>query len=139
MVAPIIYIPTNSAGRFPFLQHLLFEVFLEGGGRVFLGLPLQHVEVPRLGVKSELQLPSYAIATATSGLSCIYNLHQSSWQCQILNPLSGARDQTKSSWILVRFVTAEQNGNSYSLINDGHSDWCEEVPHCSFDLHFLTN
>ena len=22
------------------------------------------------------------------------------------------------------------------LINDGHSDWYEEVPHCSFDLHF---
>ena len=22
------------------------------------------------------------------------------------------------------------------LFNDGHSDWCEVVPHCSFDLHF---
>ena len=22
------------------------------------------------------------------------------------------------------------------LINDNHSDWCEVVPHCSFDLHF---
>ena len=22
------------------------------------------------------------------------------------------------------------------LTNDGHSDWCEVVPHCSFDLHF---
>ena len=20
--------------------------------------------------------------------------------------------------------------------NDGHSDWCEVIPHCSFDLHF---
>ena len=23
--------------------------------------------------------------------------------------------------------------------NDGHSDWCELVPHCSFDLHFSNN
>ena len=22
------------------------------------------------------------------------------------------------------------------LFNDGHSDWCEVIPHCSFDLHF---
>ena len=21
----------------------------------------------------------------------------------------------------------------------GHSDWCEMVPHCSFDLHFSNN
>ena len=24
-------------------------------------------------------------------------------------------------------------------INDGHSDWCEVVPHSSFDLHFSNN
>ena len=23
--------------------------------------------------------------------------------------------------------------------NDGHSDWCEVVPLCSFDLHFSNN
>ena len=32
---------------------------------VFLGLHLQHIEVSRLGVKSELQLPATAMATAT--------------------------------------------------------------------------
>ena len=32
---------------------------------VFLGSHLQHVEVPRLGVKSELQLQTYTTATAT--------------------------------------------------------------------------
>ena len=25
------------------------------------------------------------------------------------------------------------------LFNDGHSDWCEVVPHCGFDLHFSNN
>ena len=32
----------------------------------FLGLPPRHMEVPRLGVESELQLPAYATATATA-------------------------------------------------------------------------
>ena len=48
------------------------------------------MEVPRLGVKWELQLP--ATATATPDLSCVCTLHHSSWQCQIFNPLSEARD-----------------------------------------------
>ena len=46
----------------------------------FLGLHLQHMEVPRLGVKSELQLPAYSTATAMPDLSCICNLHRSSCQ-----------------------------------------------------------
>ena len=25
------------------------------------------------------------------------------------------------------------------LFDDGHSDWCEVIPHCSFDLHFSNN
>ena len=53
----------------------------------FLGPHPWHVEVPRLGVKSEVQLPSYATATATQDLSRICNLHHSSQQHQILNPL----------------------------------------------------
>ena len=41
----------------------------------FLWPHLQHREVPRLGVKSELQLPAYTTATATPDLSCICELH----------------------------------------------------------------
>ena len=52
------------------------------------------MEVPRLGVKSELQLQALATATATRDPSSIYHLYHSSWQCQILNPLSWARDGT---------------------------------------------
>ena len=63
------------------------------------------MEVPRLGVEWELQLPAYATATATQDLSCICDLYHSSWQCQILNPLNEARDSTCISWILVEFLT----------------------------------
>ena len=52
------------------------------------------MEVPRLGVKSELQLPAYTTATATQDPSCICDLHYNSWQLQILNLLIETRDQT---------------------------------------------
>ena len=28
---------------------------------------------------------------------------------------------------------------SFADFDDGHSDWCEVIPHCSFDVHFSTN
>ena len=45
---------------------------------VFLGLHLQHMETPKLGVESELQLP------ATPVLHRICDPHPSLGQCQIL-------------------------------------------------------
>jgi len=61
---------------------------------VFLGSHPWQMEVPRLGVKSELQLLATATATAMQDWSCICNLHHSSWQRWILHPLSEAKDQT---------------------------------------------
>ena len=55
-----------------------------------LGPHLQHMEIPSLGVKSELQLPAYTTATATQDLSRICDLHDRSRQHQIFNPLSKA-------------------------------------------------
>ena len=52
------------------------------------------MEVPRLGVESELQLRACIMATATPDPSCLHNPHRSLSQCQILNPLSKAGDQT---------------------------------------------
>ena len=60
----------------------------------FLGLHPRHMEVSRLGVQSELQLLAYATATATLDPSYVCDLHHSSRQCWILNPLSKARDWT---------------------------------------------
>ena len=53
------------------------------------------MEVPRLRVKSELQLPACATATATRSLGHVCNVHHSLWQHQILNPLSEARVRTQ--------------------------------------------
>ena len=74
--------------------HTHIYIFLHTHTHIFLWLHLQHMEVLRLGAESELQLPAYTTAIATWGLSRICNLHHSSWQCWIINPLSEARDWT---------------------------------------------
>ena len=57
---------------------------------IFLGLHPRHMEVPGLGVESEVQLLAYA--TATPDLSYIFDPYHSLRQCQNLNSLSQARD-----------------------------------------------
>ena len=59
----------------------------------FLGPHSWHMEVPRLGVDLELQLPAHTTVTAMEGLCHVCNLHHSLGQPQILDPLSEARDQ----------------------------------------------
>ena len=69
-----------------FIYLFSFFVFLEP--RPWL------MEVSRLGVKLKLQLLAYTTATATQDLSHTCDWHHSSWQHQILNPLSEARNWT---------------------------------------------
>ena len=70
----------------------------------FLGVLPRHMEVSRLGVQSELWLPSYARTTATRDPSRLCDPHHSSRQRRIVNPLSKGRDRTRNSWFLVGFV-----------------------------------
>ena len=61
----------------------------------FFGGPRpEHVEVPRVGVQLEPQLPAYTTATATQDPSHVFHLHRSSQQCWLPDPLSRARGQT---------------------------------------------
>ena len=67
----------------------LYSIFLFCLGyfvfAVFWGAAhLWHMEVPRVGVKSELQLLAYASAIAMPDLSCICHLRRSS--CSNLDP-----------------------------------------------------
>ena len=73
---------------FDCLQGILTYIFI-----FFLGLHLRHMQVPRLGVELELQLPVYTMATATWDLNCICDLCCSLQQCRILKTLSEARDR----------------------------------------------
>ena len=70
----------------------------------------------RDGMEWELQLLAYTTATATDP-NCVCDLHHSSWQCQTLNPLSEARDQTHilidAGWV---HNLLSHNRNSYFRI-----------------------
>ena len=84
-----------------FLTDLLFFSFLFFSFLFFSFLDpffmatLQHMQVPRLRVESELQLLAYTTATATPNPNCVYDSHNSSWQQWILHLLSEAGDRTQ--------------------------------------------
>ena len=84
---------------------------------VSLGPHPQHMEVPRLVVKMELQLLAYTTDTAMWDPSRICDLPDSSGQCWILNPLSKDRDRTcilmDTSSVCYHWATT---GNGYILI-----------------------
>ena len=67
------------------------------------------MEIPRLGVESELQLLAYCYCTAiaTRDPSGAYDLHQGSQ----LTARPGIKPA--SSWILVRFVPLSYDGNAF--------------------------
>ena len=78
------------------------------------------MEVPRLGVELERQLPGHATATAILHPSCICNLHCSLWQHQILNPLSEARDHTHilmNTMSILNLLSHNRNSMGFSLQN----------------------
>ena len=72
----------------------------------------------RLGVESELQLLVYTTATATQDLSRVFDLHHSSWQCWIPEPLRETRDRTciLKDTSLIRFCCATIGMEVSSLI-----------------------
>ena len=71
----------------------------------FLRLHLQHMEVPRLSVELELQLPAHATATTMPDLSLICDLCCSLHQCRFLAYWMRPGIKLSSSWILVRLLT----------------------------------
>ena len=76
---------------------LFFFFFLSRATHIAYGGSQARVEL-------ELQLPTYATATAMPDPSRVCDLHHCSQQCWILNPLSEARDQIcilmDTGWVL---------------------------------------
>ena len=101
----------NSTAKLSILYLILWSVFHQDKLRTpffffFFGRTHGIWKFPGYRFKSELQLPAYTTATATRDLSCVWELHHSSQQGWIINPLSKARDGTHIPWILVRFISA---------------------------------
>ena len=86
--------------------------------------------LPWLGGKLELQLLAYTTATATRDLSRVCDLHHSSQQHRIFNPLSEARDQTcvlmDASYICFREPRWELLSLQFRLLSVPHISGLEQ-------------
>ena len=71
------------------------------------GLHLQHMEVPRLGVKLELQLLAYTTAIAMRGPSHIHSNTTAHGNARSLTHWARPLIEPSSSWIAVEFITTE--------------------------------
>ena len=83
-----LFLLPGFSSRKKWLSQQFLSFFLFFFSFCFLRLYTQHMEVLRL----RIQLEAYTRATPTQDPS--HSTHHSSRQCQILNPLSEARDQT---------------------------------------------
>ena len=72
----------------------------------FLGLHLQHMEVPRLGIQSELLLPAYATATAMPDQVASVTYTTAHGNARSLTPWARPVIKPSTSWFLVGFVSA---------------------------------
>ena len=98
---------TGLASQGQYQEVVPFFPFLPFFSPSFPSFSCTYMEVPRLGVISELQLQACTTATTTVDPSHTF------WQCQILNSLSKARDQThilmNTNWVLNQ---PSHNGNT---------------------------
>ena len=99
----------------------------------FLQLYLQHVQVPRLGVESKLQLPAYTIATATLDLSHIWTYATVHGNARSLTYWARPGIKTASSQTLCQVPNPlSQNGNSPSFFNKHKAQKKDVREICSF-------
>ena len=97
------------------------------------------MEFPRLGVESELQLPAHTTAIATPYLSCVFDLHHSPRQHQILNAPSEARGRSYSLMVTsqIYFRLATTGTPKQCLLTIGHSSNGEFLMFCRSEFIFL--
>ena len=85
---------------YSFLSNPLFYLFIYFA---FQGHTSGIWQVPRLGVELKLQPLAYTTSTAMPDPSHVCDVHHSSWQHQILKPLSEAGDRSRNlmdpSWV----------------------------------------
>ena len=87
---------------------------------LFLGPHSGHMEVPGLGVESELQLLAYPMGPTAPNLSRVCKLHHSSLQGQILNPSEqGQGLNLCPQGYQSDSLPLSHNGNSILLNHDG--------------------
>ena len=99
----------------------------------FLGPHPWHTEASKLGVKSELKLLAYTMATQDPSL--IWNLYHSSRQHWIVHPLSEVRDWTCILMDTSRMLNSlSHNGNSFHVLTIVNSVAVKTGVHAHFPI-----
>ena len=91
-----VYLPLSHDANSKLIFFPQFFVFLEQHP--------QHMDVPRLGIYLELQLPVYDTVRAMPDPCHIFDLHHRSRQCWILNHWTRPGIKPASSWELFGFL-----------------------------------
>ena len=85
---------------------------------------LWHMEVPRLGVESKLQLLAYATATTMPDPNHVRDLHTAHSNAGSLTHWAGPRVEPTSSQILVGFITAKSQRELRCFLSiQCHAEW----------------
>ena len=79
------------------------------------------MEVPGLGVESELQLPAYTTATATQDLSRVCDLHP--WKLK----LKTKQNKTRRIPIVVQWVTNPTTTHEDAGLIPGLAQWIKDM------------
>ena len=99
----VAYLTPNSHSQSPSLTSFLSSSFFSF---VLSGPHPQHMEVPRLGVESELLLPAYATATATTDRKTSVTYTTAHSNAGSLTHWARPGIELATSWLLLRFVSS---------------------------------
>ena len=89
-------------------------------------------------VATPIDVPTYSIrGFPFSPYTLFFSFIFISWRLITLQHCSGFCHTLK--WISHGFTYSFQHLLLVDFLKNGHSDWYEVVPHCSFDLHFSNN
>ena len=102
-LAGILFWITTRGNHPSMFRGFLFVCFLFCS--CFLGPYLRHMEVPRLGIESELQLPAYITAMATQIWTASSTYTTAQGNTRSLTHWARPGLEPTTSWFLVRFIS----------------------------------
>ena len=94
------------------------------------------------GVHVSLSVLVSSVCMPSSGIAGSYGSSRSSFLRNLCTVLHSSHTNLHSHQLCKKgslFYTPSPAFIVCRLFDDGHSDWCEVISHCSFDLHFSNN